>query len=118
MCLVRRDAGVRQFLMNRQSAACVFCAAASGLMFKRWLHLSDGDKSSVWRYYGWFSGLMCFGCCVGAVSYPAWALFLVKYYSSVRPVFTNSTVRGGPEDIQAAVSYAQVRGLRRVLFHC
>ncbi len=81
--LVRGDAGVHQFLMNRQSAACVLCAAASGLMFKRWLHLSDDDKRSVWKHYRWFSGLMCFGCCMGAVSFSAWAQWLGSIYSSL-----------------------------------
>lgn len=45
--------------------------------------MSDGDKRSVWRYYGWFSGLMCFGCCVGAVSFSAWAQWLSGIYSSL-----------------------------------
>ena len=81
--LVRRDAGVYEFLMNRQSAACVFCAATSGLMLKRWLLLSYDDKLIVWRHYGWFSGLMCFGCCMGAVSYSAWAQWLTGFYFSL-----------------------------------
>jgi hypothetical protein len=97
-----------------QSAAFLVCAAASGCVFWLWKRLDANNRNRVWKYYGWFSGLMCFGCCVGAVSYPAWALFLVKYYNSERPNFTNSTVRGGPQDIQAAVSYAQVTDLRRV----
>ena len=80
---MRRDAGVYEFLMNRQSAACVLCAAASGLTLKRWLLLSDDDKLIVWRHYGWFSGLMCFGCCMGAVSFSAWAQWLSGIYFSL-----------------------------------
>ncbi len=51
---------------------------------------------------------MCVGCSISALSNLAWTLFLVEYYSSERPVFTNSTLRGGPEDIKATLSYAEV----------
>ncbi len=77
-------------------------------MFWRWKRLGAVDRSNVWKHYGWFSGLMCLGCILGAVAQPAWAAFLVNYYASERPNFTNSTVRGGAEDIKATLSYAKV----------
>jgi hypothetical protein len=77
-------------------------------MFWRWKRLGALNRSRVWKHYGWFSGLMCLGCILGAVAQPAWAAFLVNYYTSERPNFTNSTVRGGPEDTEAMLSYAKV----------
>jgi hypothetical protein len=58
---------------------------------------------------------MCVGCCIKALSNQAWTLFLVQFYSSERPVFTNSTIRGGPEDIKATLSYAEVRTVASLL---
>ncbi len=78
-------------------------------MFWRWKRLDAHDRSRVWKHYGWYSGLMCLGCATGAVAQPAWAMFLVNFYTSEEPNFTNSTVRGGPEDIEALLSYARVR---------
>ncbi len=77
-------------------------------MFWRWKRLDAHDRSRVWKHYGWYSGLMCLGCATGAVAQPAWAMFLVNFYTSEIPNYTNSTVRGGPEDIEASLSYAQV----------
>lgn len=51
-------------------------------MFWLWRKLDDADRCRVWKYYGWFSGLMCIGCLTGAVSYAGWAVFLVNYYDS------------------------------------
>jgi hypothetical protein len=51
-------------------------------MFWLWRKLDDADRCRVWKYYGWFSGLMCLGCLTGLVSYAAWAVFLNNYYNS------------------------------------
>ena len=40
-------------------------------MFVRWWRLPKERKKRMWRMYGWFTGLMCCGSCIGAV---AWAL--------------------------------------------
>ena len=69
-------------LIPPQTFAFVVCAAASGRMFWHWKRLDGPDRDSVWKHYGWFCGLMCSGCCVGAISYLAWAMFLVNYYAT------------------------------------
>jgi hypothetical protein len=66
-----------------QSASCVAAAAASGWMFRRWWLLDSYDRGCVWKHYGWFCGLMCIGCCSGAVSYAAWAQWLAGLYASL-----------------------------------
>jgi hypothetical protein len=69
-------------LIPLQTFAFVVCAAASGRMFWHWRRLDGPDRNSVWKHYGWFCGLMCFGCLAGAMSYLAWAMFLVNYYTT------------------------------------
>jgi hypothetical protein len=50
-----------------------FCASAwaSGTMFCRWRRMDGEGRRGVWRLYGWFSGLMLFGSCFGAVAWGA-----------------------------------------------
>ena len=37
-------------------------------MFFRWWRLDEDDKQRVWLLYGWFTALVCFGSCFGAVA--------------------------------------------------
>jgi hypothetical protein len=46
-------------------------------MFFRWWRLGDEDRGKVWLLYGWFSGLMMCGSCVGAVTWAAWMQVIV-----------------------------------------
>jgi hypothetical protein len=40
-------------------------------MFRLWWLMPEEDRLRVWRLYGWFSGLMMCGSCVGAVAWLA-----------------------------------------------
>lgn len=53
-------------------------------MLYRWWNLGDDDRQIVWRLYGWYSGLMMCGSCVGAVTWAAWMMFLVNDFKSVQ----------------------------------
>ncbi len=69
-------------VMLIQSAACLICAVASGYMLRRWWRLDDYDRARIWKHYGLFCGLMCFGSCAGAVSYAAISFYFDGYYKS------------------------------------
>jgi hypothetical protein len=69
-------------VMLQQSTACLICTVASGYMLRRWWRLDDYDRARIWKHYGMFSGLMCFGSCAGAVSYAAICLFFDSFYKS------------------------------------
>jgi hypothetical protein len=60
-----------------QVAAFCLSAVVSGALFWRWKRLDLGAKKIVWRFYGWFSGLMCCGSCCGAVAWAAWMQVIV-----------------------------------------
>jgi hypothetical protein len=60
-----------------QVAAFCLSAIVSGALFWRWKRLDLGAKKIVWRFYGWFSGLMCCGSCCGAVAWAAWMQVIV-----------------------------------------
>ena len=77
-CVSPRAANPTHLLL--QSATCVLCSAVSGWMFRRWWRLDDYDRGLIWKHYGWFCGLMCIGCCLAAVSFMAWAQWLVGFY--------------------------------------
>jgi hypothetical protein len=51
-------------------------------MLWRWWRLDDYDRGRIWKHYGWFCGLMCFGSCAGTVSYAAISSFFDNYYKS------------------------------------
>jgi hypothetical protein len=70
-------------VMLLQSAACLICAVASGSMLRRWWRLDDYDRARIWKHYGLFCGLMCFGSCAGAVSYAALSFCFDGYYKSL-----------------------------------
>jgi hypothetical protein len=53
-------------------------------MFYRWWNLGDDIRQQVWRLYGWFSGLMMCGSCVGAVTWAAWMQYSAYEFKSMR----------------------------------
>jgi hypothetical protein len=65
-----------------QVAAFCLSAVVSGALFWRWKRLDLGAKKIVWRFYGWFSGLMCCGSCCGAVAWAAWMQVIVYRFKS------------------------------------
>ena len=73
---------------RHQIAAFCACAAASGVMFMRWRRLDHDTRQRIWLLYGWFTGLMCCGSCIGAVTWAVWMQFLLAYYQSDK----NSTI--------------------------
>lgn len=62
-------------------------------MFYRWWRLDKDSKDRIWRLYGWLSGLMAFGSCVGVIGWVARMLQL--YYNVVASDMLNSLrIRG------------------------
>jgi hypothetical protein len=51
-------------------------------MFYRWRRMEEKDRRRVWRLYGWFSGLMACGSCVGAVAWAAYMMFLENVFNA------------------------------------
>lgn len=82
ICLVARCSCVMRFC--EQIAAYCVSAVASGVMFYRWLKLGEEERQLVWRLYGWFSGLMLCGSCVGTVTWAAWMQVIVNEFTGVR----------------------------------
>ncbi len=96
---------VTAFISLPQITALAVCSVSSGVLCFVWWRLGNENRNLLWKHYGWFSGLMCFGCCTGAVSYGAWSQFLVHFYSStVGPTISF----GSPADIAATLSAATV----------
>jgi hypothetical protein len=64
----------------------VYCisAVASGSTFYQWFKLGEERRKLVWRLYGWFSGLMMCGSCVGAFTWAAWMQVVVNDYIGVK----------------------------------
>jgi hypothetical protein len=58
-------------------------ALASGVMFYRWRHVGEEARQQLWRLYGWFSGLMLCGSCVGVVTWAAWMQVAANEFTSV-----------------------------------
>jgi len=57
-------------------------AVAGGTMFYLWRRMEEEDRGRVWRLYGWFSGLMACGSCVGAVAWAARMMQLVNAFKA------------------------------------
>jgi hypothetical protein len=51
-------------------------------MFYRWRRLEEEDRGRVWWLYGWFTGLMACGSCVGAVAWAARMASLVNLFKA------------------------------------
>jgi hypothetical protein len=54
----------------------------SHTVFYRWRRMEEEDRRRVWRLYGWVSGLMAFGSCVGAVTWAARMMQLVSSFKA------------------------------------
>ena len=56
-----------------------FCASAvgGGTMFVLWWRMTVQLRLRVWKLYGWFTWLMCFGSLFGAVSWAAHMRYVV-----------------------------------------
>jgi hypothetical protein len=53
-------------------------------MVYRWFQLGKEERQRTWRMYGWFSGLMMCGSCVGVVAWTAWMLVISNEYRAKR----------------------------------
>ena len=51
-------------------------------MFYRWRRMEEEDRGRVWRLYGWYSGLMACGSCVGAVAWTANMMNFVNIFKA------------------------------------
>jgi hypothetical protein len=62
-------------------------------MLHRWRRIDEQDRGSLWRLYGWFTGLMLCGSCFGIAS---WAMYIqwISYVSTA-----NSSIVLGRTDI-------------------
>jgi hypothetical protein len=49
-------------------------------MFFRWRRMDEEGRLRAWRLYGWFSGLILCGSCVGAVTWLAWMFRIVNNF--------------------------------------
>ena len=78
-------------------------AAASGVMFVRWIRLSDESRNIIWKPYGWFSGLMCCGSCFGALHSAFWTQFLIFYIKAGNCFQLGSNFREQEDRMQANV---------------
>jgi hypothetical protein len=74
-------------------------------MLTQWWRLDDYDRARIWKHYGLFCGLMCFGSCTGAVSYVTVGLYLDNFYKS----FTDGDYNYSP--------YSQVRFVLQLLYN-
>jgi len=57
------------------------CAAASGIVLRRWLQLEASERSNTWRLYGRFVGLVLVSGCAGILSWSS--SFMATYYLNV-----------------------------------
>jgi hypothetical protein len=57
-------------------------ALAGGTVFYWWRRMVEEDRGRVWRLFGWFSGLMAFGSCVGAVAWAAYMMFVENLFKA------------------------------------
>jgi hypothetical protein len=51
-------------------------------MFYRWWRMEKGHRLRMWRLYGWFTALMAFGSCVGAVAWAEYMMLLVNGFKA------------------------------------
>jgi hypothetical protein len=49
-------------------------------MLYRWFKIGEDSRRTVWQLYGWYTGLMLFGSCAGAVTWAAWMQVLQNNY--------------------------------------
>jgi hypothetical protein len=104
ICAQMRRAAIDLFCT--QSAAFVVSAAAGGTMFVRWWRLDTQDRPRIWKYYGWFTGLIFLGSCTGAVSNIAWSQWLANYQLTD---YDPANLRDVSELVEATSAYSRVR---------
>jgi hypothetical protein len=46
--------------------------------------VSSSGRARIWKHYGLFCGLMCFGSGAGAVSHAMWSQFLLALYPGLK----------------------------------
>ena len=73
-----------------QIAAFCVSAIASGYMLWRWRRINEGHKASVWRLYGYFAAIICFGSCAGAIAWVANNQLLAMYFTRTTSAVKNS----------------------------
>jgi hypothetical protein len=83
----------------QQIATYGLSALAAGAMFYMWRRLDKQDRQRVWPLYGWFSGLMLCGSCIGAVT---WAVAITTRFNFLSG---NHAISNG-NIIQASSSFA------------
>jgi hypothetical protein len=83
----------------QQIATYGLSALAAGAMFYMWRRLDEQDRQRVWPLYGWFSGLMLCGSCIGAVT---WAVAITTRFNSING---NHAISNG-NNVQAYSSFA------------
>jgi hypothetical protein len=66
-----------------QIVAYFVSALAAGAMFRLWRRYNEQDRQRVWRFYGWYSGLMFCGSCVGVMTWGARIFNLVNLYKGI-----------------------------------
>ena len=52
--------------------------------------MEEEDRQRIWVMYGWFTGLMCVGSVLGAITWGAFMRYLVAEYTVFTPGLTNS----------------------------
>jgi hypothetical protein len=63
------------------SAYCV-SGLVGGTMFYLWQRMEAEERGRVWRLYGWFSGLIACGSCVGVVAWTARMMILENFFKA------------------------------------
>jgi hypothetical protein len=68
---------VTHYALTVAEQIVAFClsALAGRTMFYWWRRVGEQDRARVWRLYGWFSALMMFGCCIGALNWASRIMF-------------------------------------------
>jgi hypothetical protein len=55
-------------------------------MFYLWRRLSEEDRRRVWPLYGWYSGMMACGSCVGVVVWIRRMMYFVETYKAFKQI--------------------------------
>jgi hypothetical protein len=74
---------LRCILIAEQIIAYCMSALAGGTMFYRWRIMDEEDRRRMWPLYGWYSGLMTCGSCVGIATWWLWMqrlIYTFKYH--------------------------------------
>jgi hypothetical protein len=69
-------------LVEAQIFAYCVSAVVGGALFFLWLRMGGEGRQTVWRLYGWYSGLMMLGSIIGAFTWSAYMMYLLRSYES------------------------------------